>query len=283
MHSNMEALKIAVTIGTMKFQEMRGLSLDEMQLQYKKAEGNSPVGIMDLTISALMDDLLAKLLPGVQIYDEENPLKQYDPGKPLLYVDPVDGSMNAARGLHCSVQGVTVYDRGEFVATAVGNALEQTITYAEKGCGAFCQSLSGGEPVRLKVSTPGKPHQARVALIDSITNQKNVAPKLGFRQELAKSNWAVGAMNTREYASHIYMWCELAAGRAEMLLTDCIGFAGDFGPGVVLLGEAGGVVTDLDGKTPGPDACLVLGSNGEYHAGLLKAVQALYQGYKGYK
>ena len=273
-----------VTRGTLRFEQMRKLPLSELLTTYKVQDGDTPVTIMDIQIGDLMTAEFAQLWPELQVYDEEKPLSAYNPNRPIGYQDPVDGTSNATRGLYCSVQSVAVMQGGEVVLCAVGNAFDQTIMFAEKGSGAWVQPLLGGDATRLRVSEQGRKFNERVAFVDSLSNRKNRDRKLGFRSMLARDEWSAGCMTTREYASHIYMWCMLAAGKAEMFLADCIGFHGDTAPGILLVSEAGGMVTNINGGLPQPERhYLALGTNGEYHQEILAILRTCYQGYEGFR
>lgn len=161
---------------------------------------------------------------GVGVLSEESGME--DRGNDMIVVvDPVDGSTNASRGLPWYATSLCAVDAEGPLAALVVNLATGTRYSAVRGGGAF----RDGRPVR--VSSVQRPADALVVL-NGYPSQH-----LGWRQYRALGATALDL-------------CAVADGSVDATV-DCAGDAlgpWDYLGGVLLIGEAGGVVADLDGR-----------------------------------
>lgn len=266
-------LEAGALLGRMFFMDR-----DALRTEFKTGDGDTPVTAIDTAVGELANRLIQELCPDHGIWNEE--LGRTESNSPWTwYVDPLDGTSNVDPQFRTSVFGLTVVYRGEPVIAVVADPFENTLTFAERSAGAYVSALAPeAEARRIQVVT-GRPRKARYAEVDGLFNARCTRPKLAFLHILAQR-----VQNVRMFGSHILSWTHLAQGRIEATLTDCIGGYWDTAPGIVLVPEAGGRVTDMDGNIPRPGQYHVaLGTNGELHDELLAILQHCYHDYGGFR
>jgi myo-inositol-1(or 4)-monophosphatase len=267
--------------GAVLLKEMFYKTPEELRITHKAGDAHSPVSIIDKEIARHIQQLIRKSFPDHNIFDEE--LGHSIGGSDYTwYIDPLDGTSNVLPQLELSVVGIGVCYKGEPIVAVVGNPFEDTLAFGEKGSGAFMESLfiddGNNKTKRLSVSS-GREWNSKYAEMDSLFNTQTTARKCSFLSSLAQY-----AMNVRMLGSHILSWTHLAQGRADIVLTDAIGGYWDTLPGIVLVPEAGGIVTDINGNIPRSGKYHVaLGTNGEDHKELLKLMQSCYRNYNGFR
>lgn len=255
---------------------------EKLHVQYKQKDADTPVSMIDREVGRVIIPLIGTRRPSDTIYSEELGLSGIEGAEYVWWVDELDGTINVRPKFRESVVMASVSRHGELIATAVAHPFERTLTFGERGGGAFTQTLGadldpdGSEPKRLCVSN-GRSVKERIALIDTFYNEKNAERKLGFQLFLSRF-----IRQQQGVSSHGVYWTRLAQGRVDMAVTDFIGGYWDTAPGIVLVPEAGGRITDLEGNTPRPEQYHVaLGTNGENHDEFLHELKRLYEGYTG--
>lgn len=278
----------------------------------------SPVTLADYAVQALVARLLLQRFPHDPLVAEEEPGEAGDLEalasflKPVLpevtppqipqwiargagppngrfwTLDPVDGTKGFLRGEQYAVALALVED-GQVVLGALGcpNLNQQAEVdlggagaraLAVRGAGAWIEPLRGGPARRLQVSNLAEPSEAR--LLRSAAAEHTNLPQLDeIRQRLGVQPEPVLMDSQAKYLV-------LAAGRAELiyrlLSRDRPNYREhiwDQAAGSLLVQEAGGQVTDLDGRPLDFSAGRrltrnrgVLVSNGRLHAAALQAL-----------
>ena len=132
------------------------------------------------------------------------------------------------------------------------------LAWAEKGCGAW---LNGK---RLTVSEIDDPARAAV----STGNLRSLAKSDGWArlgQELARAD------RTRGYGD-FYHYHLLAAGKIDVVIESDVNIL-DIAALSIIVTEAGGVFTDLNGNAPGLETRSVLAANAALHGHYLEALR----------
>ncbi len=132
------------------------------------------------------------------------------------------------------------------------------LAWAEKGCGAW---LNGK---RLRVSEIDDPARAAV----STGNLRSLAKSDGWTRlgkELARAD------RTRGYGD-FYHYHLLAAGKIEAVIESDVNIL-DIAALSIIVTEAGGVFTDLNGNAPGLGTRSVLAANTALHGHYLEALR----------
>lgn len=275
----------------------------------------SPVTLADFAVQALVARLLMEEFPDDPLVAEEESGEVGDPQslaaflKPLLpdvtpaqvpawigrgagqpaprfwTLDPVDGTKGFLRGEQYAVALALIED-GQVVLGALGcpnlNAQAHielggagARALAVRGAGAWIEPLAGGDPRPLQVSAATKPAQAR--LLRSVeAEHTNVSQLDAIQRELGVQAEPVLMDSQAKYLV-------LAAGQAELIYRllspdrpEYREYIWDQAAGSLLVQEAGGRVTDLEGRQLDFSAGRrlernrgVLASNGQLHAAAL--------------
>jgi myo-inositol-1(or 4)-monophosphatase len=153
-------------------------------------------------------------------------------------VDPLDGTTNFLHRYPCWAVSIAAVERGELLAAVVTHGKSGERYHALKGGGAH----QDGRPIRVsRVSEP------RHALVGTGFPFKSLDELPRYQRQFAAVTR--GAAGIRRAGSAALDLCDVAAGRFdgfwELELSPW-----DFAAGTLLVREAGGMVTDLDGNPP---------------------------------
>ena len=209
---------------------------DEKLRSDVKMKGDSDyVTRADIEISEYLHRRLGEEFPDVGFMSEEGDT-QLDDGSDYFILDPIDGTTNFMHGLPMCAVSLALYSHGEVIAGVVYMPYTGELFHASKGEGAYLN----GE--RIYCSKNAK-------LSDCVGLYEFNAY---FKKEYD---------STLEFAKRIYLSCQdirclgsvavelayIACGKADV-------FFGrnakpwDYAAGLILVAEAGGIVTDLSGE-----------------------------------
>ena len=201
-----------------------------------KADG-SIVTEADLAVQARMTDELRLRYPNIPLLGEEmeaGEQRDFLARNPLQYwcLDPLDGTSNFAAGLPFFSISLALMQDHKPVLGLVYDLNTDECFSAERGQGAWLN----GEPLR--TVDPGLPLRRCLAMVDF--------KRLG--QPLATALVAKPPYSSLRYTgSGALEWCWLAAGRFHVYLHGEQKLW-DFAAGALILAEAGGVATTLQGE-----------------------------------
>ncbi len=224
-----------------------------------KAEPNDLVTEVDLAVQEEIQRRIEQTFPGDAIVGEENGMTDFPTGaeKRAWVIDPIDGTQNFVRGLFPSygislglaVGGLPV--AGGVAVPGIGQ-----LFLAEKGSGAF----RNGE--RIHVSAVDEVSRARAevdfaGMVDRAATLRQFGPFIE----------TVGQV--RCHCAAVIGLCSVATGDMDAYVHVTLN-PWDFAASMIILEEAGGKVTRLDGSPlnlfDGGNG--VLGSNGILHDAL---------------
>lgn len=189
----------------------------------------------DTKIQAQLEVGLKKILPEAKFIGEEGSSDQLTDEGYAFIVDPIDGTTNFIKDFHTSAISVALLKGKEVVAGVVYNPYLDEIFYAIKGQGAFCNGK--------KISVSNQPLSNALVLFGSAPYDKELFPKT---LEIL-SEYFYKALDVRRCGSAALDLCWVACGRAELYF-ELVVSPWDFAAGKLLVEEAGGVVTALDGS-----------------------------------
>lgn len=216
----------------------------------------TPVTDADETTERVLRDEIAKAYPDHAILGEEGGTTGEAPARWIL--DPIDGTRSYASGIPIWATLIALEVDGEVVCgVASAPALAERYA-AARGVGATCN----GETIR--VSDVWRLEQARVTYT-SFRSFDRASRGEGMRRLAHAARWARGF---GDFWGHMLV----ASGRAEVMAEPDVN-VWDLAPLIVIVEEAGGRLTDLDGKR-GIAGGSVVTTNGRLH----DAVLALFQG-----
>ena len=189
----------------------------------------------DKKIQELLEIGLRKILPEAKFIGEEGSSDKLSDEGYAFIVDPIDGTTNFVKDYHTSAISVALLKGREAVAGVVYNPyLDETFS-AIKGQGAF---LNGK-----KISVSSQPLDKALVLFGTAPYDKHL-----FKETLEiLSDYFYKALDIRRCGSAALDLCSVACGRAELYF-ELVVSPWDFAAGKLLVEEAGGVVTTLDGK-----------------------------------
>lgn len=178
---------------------------------------------------------LKKILPEAKFIGEEGSSDELTDEGFAFVVDPIDGTTNFVKDYHMSAISVALLKGKEVVAGVVYNPYLDEVFYAIKGEGAYCNGK--------KISVSSQPLDKALVLFGSSPYDKSLFPKTIE----VLSEYFYKALDIRRCGSAALDLCCVAAGRAELYFELQVS-PWDFAAGKLLVEEAGGVVTTLDGK-----------------------------------
>jgi len=190
-------------------------------------------------------------------YGEETGRTQED-AEYLWLVDPIDGTKGFVRQYPFFSTQIALMYKGEIILGVSSGTMMDELAWAEKGQGAW---LNGQ---RLAVSAIHNPDRAAV----SVGNLKSLAGSDGWS---ALGSIVERADRIRGYGD-FYHYHLLAAGKIEAVIESDVNIL-DIAALSVIVNEAGGVFTDLNGKSPGLHTRSVLAANPVLHAEYLASLR----------
>jgi histidinol-phosphatase len=181
-----------------------------------------------------------------------------DDAEYLWLVDPIDGTKGFVRQYPFFSTQIALMHNGEIVLGVSYAPVMKQLAWAEKGVGAFLH----GE--RLAVSSIDDPRRAAV----STGNLKSLARGDGWE----KLGEVVAAADRIRGYGDFYHYHLLAAGKIEAVIESDVNIL-DIAALSVLVTEAGGVFTDLNGDPPGLGTRSVLAANPALHPHYLELLR----------
>ena len=172
-------------------------------------------------------------------------------------IDPIDGTINFANGIPICCVSIGVEENGEMLMGAVYNPFMNEMFFAEKGKGAFLNDkpikVSDKDNLLTSCLVTGFPYQ----YLDAENGPLQIFEKL-----IRKS------IPVRRLGSAALDLCWTAAGRFDGFYEHKLQ-AWDSAAGYLIVQEAGGIVTDLNGEKYNPYQPGIIATNGKIQDQLL--------------
>lgn len=225
-----EIIKLAEDCG----QIMLNADRNEIGVKDKAGKANF-VTAYDCKIQKIVQENLSKILPKAEFLGEEDDCKIDDKAEYIFIVDPIDGTTNFIKDYHMSCISIGLVKNGKRFLGVVHNPYLQETFYAVAGEGAFLN----GKPIHVS----NEDMENSIVLFGS-------SP---YNPELAKASFDKAyefftkCLDVRRSGSAALDLCAVAAGRAEIFF-ELILSPWDFAAGALIVEEAGGIVTSLEGN-----------------------------------
>ncbi|HET7755958.1 MAG TPA: inositol monophosphatase family protein [Steroidobacteraceae bacterium] len=227
------------------------------QPQLRIKEDASPVTEADVRAEEVIRATLAAAFPSYGFYGEETGQHAMQ-AESIWLVDPIDGTKSFVRESPFFSTQIALMRAGQRVLGVSNAPAFGELAYAERGGGAFLNEL----PIR--VSTVGRLEDAAL----STGNLKSLARSPRWRTIGA----LIGAMSySRGYGDFVH-YHMLARGALEVVIESDVNIL-DIAALAVIVREAGGIFTDLDGQEVGLATRSVLAATGRLHALVLEALR----------
>jgi myo-inositol-1(or 4)-monophosphatase len=223
------------------------------QLQVSKKGPGDFVSAADLRVEKILRQELKKVRPDYGFVFEESGEVAAADGQNYWVIDPLDGTTNFLHGIpHFAISIALVRD-GEPIAGVIYQPLSDEMFWAEKGMGSFVNER------RLRVSARRKLEDAVVTT--GIPHYGRPEPDRFMRQLRAAMDATAGV---RRFGSASLDMAYVAAGRCEAYWEMGVK-SWDIAAGIILVREAGGYVSEIDGGHDMLTSGNVLAANDHLH------------------
>lgn len=215
----------------------------------------------DIAVQKFLENELLKLLPGSAFFGEESS-GEVNSAEYLWIVDPIDGTVNFSRGIKEHGISVGLSYNEKVILGVIYFPLRNELFYAYYGGGSYLN----GE----KISVSKRDFKNSLFCTALSLYNKNYAKKCLDIMEEVYNN----CVDIRRSGSCAMDICQLSSGVCELFF-EIRTFPWDFAAGIVILEEAGGIITDLDGKDIKLDRAspIIAANNSENHKKLLSIAQ----------
>jgi myo-inositol-1(or 4)-monophosphatase len=236
--------------------------------QHRVSYKGSPTNLvteMDRAAERIILEAIAARFPEHGILAEESGAR---PGRSphRWIVDPLDGTTNYAHGLPIYGVSVALELDGRLAVGVLYDPSRDECFVAERGRGA---SLNGA-PLRVSAT----PTLAQSLLGTSYPNDLSAAPQNNLAEHAALMR---RCRSVRALGSAVLGLAAVAAGRLDGYWEQRLG-AWDVAAGALLIREAGGTVTAVDGGALDLAAPTIAASNGPIHSELIAALKEAQAG-----
>ena len=219
------------------------------------------VSRVDRDAEAALADVIAQRHPDAVLIAEENSPKA-KPGALTFIADPLDGTTNFLHGFPWYAVSIGVLLDGQHAAGVVLNVANGDLFTAARGSGA----RRNGQPIH--VSTIEDPARALLGTGFPFKHREGVGPYLKVLPKLMET-----AAGLRRAGAASLDLCDVACGRYDAFWEYQLA-PWDVAAGILIIHEAGGIVTDLDGNPPPLTHGPIVAGNPKMHVWLLEQLQA---------
>ncbi len=233
------------------------------QRQVENKALNSLVSYVDKEAEKMLVEGLQQILPSSTFITEENTVISRKSNQTWI-IDPLDGTTNFLHGIpHFSVSVALMIDEVLQIGIVYAPSLDECF-YAGKGIGAFLN----GRPIQ--VSTNTSLSAALIATGFPYDNDAQVERILEFIRAVKPLTRGV-----RRFGSAALDLAYTAVGRLDAYFEDCLN-AWDVAAGILIVQEAGGEVSDVQGGNDYLFSGNVLAATPEIHEQLRPIIGRIY-------
>jgi myo-inositol-1(or 4)-monophosphatase len=247
----------------------RSLARDFGEVQQLQVSLKGPanfVSAADTRAEDILHKELAHARPGYSFLFEERGAVAGADSTHRFIVDPLDGTTNFLHGIPLFAVSIALERDGELVAGLIYNPASAEVFTAERGKGAYLNDR------RLRVAA--RTELADCVVVTGIPHRGKADQDVFLREAQAVMAATAGIRRTGAAALDL-AW--VAAGRFDGYWERNLR-AWDLAAGIVILREAGGYVSDIDGKDRMLDKGSVVAGNETIHRKLLKLVKTAAAG-----
>ena len=242
----------------------RGLSRDFGEIENLQVSIKGPgnfVTAADLRAEKILQEELSKSRPGYSFLLEEGGVIEGSDKTHRWIIDPLDGTTNFLHGIPLFAISVALEREGELVAGVIYNPVTAEIFTAEKGKGAFLNDrrirVASRNNFSDYVLSTGIPHLGRPGHDRFLNECRSIMAKVS------------GVRRTGSAAMDL-AW--VSSGRVDGYWEYDIK-PWDMAAGILLVREAGGFVTDSNGKQEIFETGSIIAGNESVHRDVLKMIK----------
>jgi myo-inositol-1(or 4)-monophosphatase len=228
----------------------------------RRKDGNkfNLVSSADIKIERLINKIITGKFPSHQILGEESGWGKQKENSYKWIVDPIDGTTNFIQGVPLCATSIALWDKSGPLVAVVHDPLRKKLYQAVRGQGA---EINGKKIQVSKIKKLGDTFGGfgwNEAYDPSVLNATRLSSKI-----------ITSARKARVLGSTVLQLAYVAEGIFDFYIVNAIK-AWDFAASSLLITEAGGKVTDWQGKNPALDTNCLIGSNGATHSQLIKTI-----------
>lgn len=216
----------------------------------------------DVRTENFLKEKLQKMFPSFTIVGEETYSERKYPAENVIFIDPIDGTTNFVHGVPFVAVSVGVITNTETKYGVVYNPVLNELYAAETGKGAFCNGS------QIKVSETA-------SLINSLVatgfpyKKDNLPYLMKILEDVLKATRGI----RRAGAASLDL-CYTARGIYDLYYETRLQ-PWDMAGGLIIVREAGGIITKLDGRYHDMDSDSVIASNGLLHIEFLNLLNEI--------
>lgn len=226
------------------------------QLQVSKKGPGDFVSAADKRAEEIIYEDLLKARPDYGfIMEESGEVKGNNPDFKWI-IDPLDGTTNFLHGVPHWCISIALEEKGEIIAGLIFDPIKDDSFRAEKGSGAFIKNkrlrVSSRTVLEESLVTTGSPKRARENHAQFIAEYEAVQDKIP---------------GLRRFGAAALDLAYVAAGRFEGFWERDL-HSWDIAAGCIIVKEAGGIITDIDGRSNPVHRGSVIAGNPTIHEDL---------------
>lgn len=227
----------------------------EAGVKVELKQDRSPVTVADVEAEKVIKEVIQRVFPAHGFYGEETGRENSDADYVWL-IDPIDGTKSFIRQYPFFSTQIALLHRGELVLGVSNAPLFGECAYAVQGGGAFLNAR--------RVCVSG------IDTISEATLSFGNVTALAASERWARLSGLVQRVNRVRGYGDFYHYHLLASGRIEVVLESDLSIL-DIAALTVIIREAGGTVSDLDGQSIGLNTRSILAANSAaMHAAVLR-------------
>jgi len=218
------------------------------------------VSRVDRDAEQVIATIVAERHPGAVLIAEESSPKAAQ-GDLTFVADPLDGTTNFLHGFPWYAVSIAALSQGTQVAGVVLNVANGELFTATLGTGA----RRNGQPIR--VSEIEAPSRALIGTGFPFKHREGIPPYMNVLPRLMEATAGL-----RRAGAAALDLCDVACGRFDAFWEYRLA-SWDMAAGTLMIREAGGVVTDLEGKPARVADGAIVAGNARMHGWLLEQLQ----------
>lgn len=235
------------------------------QLQVSKKGPADFVTAADTKAEEILFESLSEARPNFGFLMEEAGERGPDKSDQRWIVDPLDGTTNFLHGLPHFAISIAAEEAGQLTAAVILDPIKDELFWAEKGRGAFLNDR------RLRVSAR---RSLDVALLATGVPWSGRPGHDRFLAEIAAFMPRIAGI--RRYGAASLDLAYVAAGRYDGFWESDLN-AWDIAAGILIVAEAGGIATEIDGGSEMLQSGSILASNADLHQDMLQILRKARQ------
>lgn len=229
--------------------------------QIETKDHNSLVSYVDKGAEEILVEGLSKLIPDVGFLTEED--TENDLSKDYVWIiDPLDGTTNFLHNIPYFSVSVALWNKKDLLIGVIKDVMIGDVFTAYKDGGAY---LNGHT---MKINT--------IPLSNSL-----IATGFPYNNDYPVEkhfkiirHWLMNGRGIRRFGSAALDLCYVAAGRTQAYYETSLN-AWDVAAGILIVREAGGIVTDFDGGDSSLDTGDIVASGKTLHTEVMSVIQSI--------